>query len=488
MSNKFIVKAISIAVAIAISSPSFALPTGNDFPRKMPLTAYIAKSMASEEDLEKMALKYFNSAGIQNPFSVVDDQIRKEFREQQIGRLSSGDLIGYQTKSDQSLGASTFNKYKMREAGSIGAEKLERILGAKPPMNEWLPSYLTRFVAATYVGGRVIPTWPSGANPLYGSITGTDERGEPFWYINPDSPLYDEYKDRKESRFWGRSRYASFPRLPSSVLDSDIESARVFMHNTVIALLYTHLVAGLFDEATNVPHVQESVNSVPLPINIRKPKSDLFKALDKEESLFSIGMGFVDYSIPSKATYKSEWAHAIFGGEIGNPNNLDSYKSGAAYIERTASEMIYIPLSKAGEPIKFAFKPIKRGKLRWALVEFSKNGLIVRTLQDETRDFPIVKKLQTFLLPSSYLCQEAFRNSCYDYGFGNFDNEIVYGLSRFVKIPKTLHTKTEQFVDALEEASNQLPDSGVQTNKPEDIQLPKPGEKIDFWGSENQAK
>jgi hypothetical protein len=497
MSNKFIVKAISIAVAIAISSPSFALPTGNDFPRKMPMTAYMAKSMASDEDLEKMALKFFNSTSIQNPFTVVNAQLQKEFREQQIGRLSSGDYIGYQTKSDQSLAASAVNKYKMQQAGSISAEKLEKILGAPPPMDMWLPSYITRFLAATYVGGRVVPTWPSNANPLYGSLTGTNNLGEAYWQLNSESPLYNEYKDRKESRFFGRNRYAEFPRLPSSVFDGDIENARILMQNTVIALFYTNMVAELLiNSLDKAPEEKKGQNEVSVQSINNKVESNLFRGLDRQEALLSVDMGIWRQPLPSDSTYEAEWAHDIFGNVIGSTEAIDKYKSGAAYIEKAAADMVYIPLSKAGEPIKFLFKPSKMRKLRWALVEFTKKGLEVKTLQDAEREFPIIKNISNSLLALSFTCREELGNRCFDYGFGNFDSGTfgdietgrVAGVRRWIIIPKTLKTKTELVVDALEEASQQLPDSSVPINKGAEMQLPKPGEKIDFWGLGNQAK
>lgn len=475
MANKFTVKAISFAVAIAISSTSFALPTGEDFPRKMPLTAYIAKSMASDEDLEKMASKYFNSTGIQNPFSVVKDQLGKAFYEQQLGRLSSGDSIGYLANSDQSVVASRINRYKMLAADNVDAAKLERILGTTPPMDMWLPSYITRFFAATYVGGRVMPTWPKNAMPLFGSLTGTNERGEPYWYLNSESATYDEYKDRKESRFFGGNRYASFPRLPSSVLDGDIEHARVFMQNTIIALLYTQIL---------------SVDFVGDQISKHGIEATLFKPLDRQEALFSIGMGYSKHYIPENSTYKSEWAHTVISNSLSSddPNLILQFKFGAAAIEKIAADLIYIPLSKAGEPIKFVFKPVNKGRTRWALVEFTNKGLEVRTLQDAEREFPIIKKLGFLNLPNNFMCREDFGNRCFDFFFGNFDSELVVGGRRFVMIPEKLRTKTEQLVDALEEASKQLPAPGVQTKSIEEIQLPKPGEKIDFWELSNPSK
>jgi hypothetical protein len=450
----FAVKAISMAVLMSLNYSAFALPKGDDFPNKLSLNQYIAKSIASDDDLEKMAFKLLNSSSLQTPFTTTFAQKQQLIKEQQTRRLSSGDLVGYLTLSDQSLKASQSYKAALSAADEIDPASLERILGAKPAFDKWFPSYLMRYVAATYLGGRVMPTWPTGTNPLYGSLSGIDERGEVFWHLSDKSPLYSEFKERKEKAFWGRQSYANFPDLPAKVFDSDVDRARVFMVNTVTALFYSQMVAGYFTGT----------------------KTNLLEGIGKYDSLTKTS----SQKIPPESTYQSEWAHSVIY-KLGDPQLVGLYKSNAAVLESTFSKMYFIPLSKAGEPVKFAFKPLK-DKLRWGLVEFTPNGIEVRTIRTQEeipalKDFPLFSDLAT--------CYSTSWDPCLDYPFGKFNRNNVWGADRYVSMPATLKSKASLMVDALEEAAQQLPDTVSQRSKDAAIPLPKPGEKIDFWGSSN---
>lgn len=485
MQTKIVKKAIAVAVAMAISGSSYAtLPKGEDFkPGKMPLRTYLAKSVASEADLEKIAAKYFDDYSTTNPFDIVDSQRLKLMVDQFSQRVMRGDYSGAATKIDSSETAHRMNRFDQKEAAKISDKKLEYILGVEPPFGQdfWLASYMTRYLAATHVGGRVIKTWPEKTKPLYGSLAVQEREGEIDWHLNSESPEYAEYQKRIRDGVTGSVDISKFPRLVARYGKSEIgggvsgdrevegeaELARRFMRNTVIAIYVTQMIAYQF-------YTEEEREQYQI--------KDLFMPIGGPDIGWSSGE--IRLPLPRDAAYNAQYAQNAIWRLAGTPETFEVLRNGLASIVKSADRTAYVALSKKGEPVKFMFKRADRRKLRWTLVEFTDKGIVTRTIRSERSDFPIYAKTWSPALPPQYTCDGGFVLQCSDFLFGHFSDKKLLGMYQVAMIPNELKSKSEVLVDALESGSMNMAETSRQQALP---QLPKAGEMVDFWELSKQV-
>lgn len=436
------VRKIAFLVSLAFSGVGYAaVPTGEDFPKVMPLHDYLVKSIASDADRKSMALSYYGHFSEKSPFkNLVAYKLKKVVESQINANMAYGDWMPFMQTTPYSVKRE--QKHEYADSGKYNISDVEKMIDSKAPFDDWFPSYVSWFFAASSEGGKVLNGWPSGTDPLVGTIIHLqrDSNSNVLKFI-PD--LNSEFgtkikaqwdKEQKDGAAVGVniSAFANlvrkFEHVTAAVakppgLSDDQSHAYQFMKSVTLAILYSQALETRF-----LPTGEgKEIASAPLGAY-----------LDKQDANMASGWSAKAIKIPvAKDEKRTDYARGFFESLSSNGADLNLIDS----MEELVSKWYFLPLSKMGEPVKFAYRPITGFKrmMGWTLVEFTEKGIQTTSLSPvEERKMTEKFRWQWSYNESPYghpSC-DGWKNSnnpCRQYRFGNFGNGRTLGILRDVR-------------------------------------------------------
>lgn len=433
---------IFLLISLVFSGGGYAaVPTGEDFPKEMPLHDYLVKSIASDADRGKMASSYYGHFSDKNPFdNLISYGLTKVVKGHVDNNMASGDWISFM----QSTPYSVKREQKLEHADAVKYDiaDVEKMIDAKAPFDAWFPSYISWFFAASSEGGKVLKSWASGTDPLVGTIIylHKDNNGKVLKYI-PD--LNSEFgkkakaqweKEQKDGAEIGinisafKNLVRKFEHVSAAVakppgLSDDQSHAYQLMKGTTLAIELTQAL----ELRILPPGEAKEVATTPLGAYSNKQEADM-----------ASGSMAKSIKIPvSKDEKRTDYARGFFESMSPNDADIDLI----AKMEDLVSKWYYVPLSKKSEPIKYAYRPISGFKkmMAWTVVEFTEKGIQTRSLSPvEERKMFQNFRWQWSPTESPYgepRCDgwEISNNPCLRYRFGHFGNGRTLGALRDVR-------------------------------------------------------
>lgn len=418
-----------------------AVPTGEDFSKEMPLHDYLVKSIASDADRKKMALSYYEHFSEKSPFkNLIAYKLKKVAFDHVNTNMAYGDWLPFMQTTPYSVKREQRREYADAEKYDIS--DVEKMIDSKAPFDDWFSSYVSWLFVASSEGGKVLKSWPSGTDPLVGTITYSQKDGntDVLRFI-PD--LNSEFgkkakaqweKEQKDGAAIGVniSAFANLVRKfehvsaavakPPGLSDEQSHADR-FMKGVIVAIIYSQALETRFLS----PGEGKEVAGAPLGAY-----------LDKYEANVAAGRLAKAIKIPvAKDEKRTDYARGFFESLSHSDSDINLIDS----IEEMVSKWYFLPLSKKGEPVKFAYRPITGFKkmMAWTLVEFTEKGIQTTSLSpaEESR---LTNKFRWQWSPNenpyghpSCAGWEQSNNPCLSYRFGLFGKGRTLGAYRDVR-------------------------------------------------------